>query len=289
MKNKNIIILAGGISSRMKKPPVEKTGLDDKIVEEANSKSKSMISLGNDGRPFLDYLLYNISEAGYKNVLIVIGEKDNAMKDYYNNNKYFSNLNILFATQFIPEGRVKPFGTADALFQGLNKVKHWSGESFTVVNSDNLYSIDALTLLLNSKYQNAMIDYDSKGFKFPDDRVKAFAVSIKNENCFLLDIVEKPEENEIDRAYDKDGVLRVSMNIFKLNFDMIYDFVKNCPVHPVRNEKELPTAIKNMIKEYPESIYCYPVSEHVPDLTNKDDIILMKKYLDEQFKGIFKN
>lgn len=286
MKDKNIVILAGGISSRMKKPVEQASNLDSKFVDEANSKSKSMISVGTDGRPFLDYLLYNISKAGYKNVLIVIGEQDDSMQNYYQEENVFSKLNFTFATQFIPEGRVKPFGTADALLQGLTAVPEWENECFTVINSDNLYSLNALKLLLESKHDNAMIDYDSKGFDFGEERTKTFAVSMKDKIGFLTDIIEKPSEAQMNEARDNKGVLRVSMNIFKLKYNMIFSFLKNCPIHPVRIEKELPTAIKMMIKEYPESLFCYPISEHVPDLTNKEDIIPTKKYLDEHFKGI---
>ncbi|MBU1100551.1 MAG: nucleotidyltransferase [Bacteroidetes bacterium] len=289
MKNRNIVILAGGISSRMRKPVEQNKLLDNKLALEADSKSKSMISVGVDGRPFLDYLLYNVSEAGYINVLIVIGEKDESIKNYYSGERVFSKLNIAFATQLIPEGRGKPFGTADALFQGLNSVKGWKDESFTVVNSDNLYSQKALQILLESEYDNAMIDYDSKGFELGEERVKAYAISLKNKNGFLIDIVEKPNEEQMKQAYDSEGILRVSMNIFKLKYNVIYNFLKTCPINPVRNEKELPTAVKMMIKENPESLYCYPISEHVPDLTNKEDIIPTKNYLEKQFGGIIIN
>lgn len=286
MKDRNIVILAGGISSRMKKPAIHEEELSDNLIKDADEKSKSMISVGGDGRPFLDYLLYNISEAGYKNVLIVIGEKDDSIKEYYNSNGCFPKLNIQFATQYIPEGREKPFGTADALFQGLTNVNEWNNECFAVVNSDNLYSISALKTLLQSDFKNAMIDYDSTGFEFEEKRVKAFAITVKNEKGFLLDIVEKPDEEKMDLARDKDGILRVSMNIFKLKYNLIYDYLKNCPVHPVRKEKELPTAIKMMISDHPNSLFCFPVKEHVPDLTNKEDILPTRDYLIKNFNGI---
>lgn len=286
MSNKNAIILAGGISSRMKKPAESDSGLSEKLLEESVSKSKSMISVGNNGRPFLDYLLYNITSAGYENVLIVIGEKDFSIKEYYGDKKVFSKLNIKFAVQHIPEGRVKPFGTADALFQGLLEVKEWENQSFTVMNSDNLYTKNALKLLLESEYDNALIDYDAKGFEFEEERVKAYAVTVKNDSNFLTDIIEKPGEEQIISSRDNEGITRVSMNIFKLKYSMIFDYLKNCPVNPVRNEKELPTAIKNMLKNYPETLYCYPVCEHVPDLTNKDDIIPTQKYLEKHYTGI---
>jgi len=284
MKNKNAVILAGGISSRMRNPIQNALVLDNKLIKEAESKSKSMISVGSNGRPFLDYLIYNINKAGYKNLLIVIGEKNNTIKEYYSNQKIFRNLNIKFAIQYIPEERLKPFGTADALLQGLSYTPEWKDQSFTVMNSDNLYSENVLKILLRSEHPNALIDYDANGFKFARERINAYAVTVRNEDNFLVDIIEKPNKNQINSSKDKEGISRVSMNIFKLKYDMIYKYLKECPVNPIRNEKELPAAVKNMLKAFPESIYCYPVCEQVPDLTDKDDIIPTQKYLQENYK-----
>ena len=286
MTNKNAVILAGGISSRMKKSASVNSGLSSEQIKESDNSSKSMIKVGESGRPFLDYLIYNIHKAGIKDLLIVIGEKDDSLKKHYSDFKIFPEMNIRFAVQKIPAGRVKPFGTADALYQGLMTVTDWQDESFIVMNSDNLYSFDAIKTLATSPYPNGMIDYDSEGFRFSNNRVKNYAVTKKNENGFLIDIVEKPTDEQVNKCLDKEGKSRVSMNIFKLNYKMIFDYLKNCPVNPERNEKELPTAIKNMLLEFPETLFCYPKSEHVPDLTSKDDIIPTTEYLKKHFSDI---
>ena len=39
------------------------------------------------------------------------------------------------------------------------------------------------------------------------------------------------------------------MNIFKFSGE-IFKFLENCPLNPIRKEKELPTAIMNMINQY---------------------------------------
>ena len=36
-----------------------------------------------------------------------------------------------------------------------------------------------------------------------------------------------------------------------------------------------------MIKDFPGSMQCIPMAEHVPDLTSKDDIVEIEKYLRE--------
>ncbi|RJP62788.1 MAG: nucleotidyltransferase [Ignavibacteriales bacterium] len=287
--DKNLVILAGGISSRMKKSVVSESDIDKKLINDADEKSKSMIGVGNNYRPFLDYLLFNANKAGYKDVTIVIGEKDNSIKDYYgykNSGNKFLDLEITYAVQFIPDGKEKPLGTADALYQAVKLRSDWKGKKFSVCNSDNLYSVEALDLMLKTEYKNAMPDYDRSALDFEVERIEKFAVTIKDDENFLLDIIEKPDADSIEKARDTNNVIGVSMNLFSLDYDMIYHFLETVPFNPVRNEKELPDAIKLMLKEYPKSLFCYPFAEHVPDLTNKSDIIKVKKYLEENFTNI---
>jgi NDP-sugar pyrophosphorylase family protein len=283
-----IVILAGGISSRMKKKAEHGDEKFDQLYKEADEKSKTMIGLGSDNRPFLDYLLYNCKLAGIKDILIVIGEKDNTFREYYgslNKGNQFNGLSISFAVQKIPGYREKPWGTADALYQGLLSVPEWKNESFLVVNSDNLYSVKAMKLLCEFEGM-AWIDYDRKGFEFEESRVEKFCVTKKDNNGFLENMIEKPAPEDIEQYMDNEGIVRVSMNLWKFKYDKIFEFLENCPEHPQRKEKELPTAVMNMTKKYPKSIKGIPVCEHVPDLTNKDDIIPTREYLINNFKNL---
>jgi NDP-sugar pyrophosphorylase family protein len=282
----NLVILAGGVSSRMKKQADETEELDSKLLADADSKSKAMIGVGSNYRPFMDYLLFNARAVGYNNVVIIIGQNDNSIKDYYalgNGKESFKEMSFTFTVQPIPEGRVKPPGTADALYRGLSAAKNWKGKKFTVVNSDNLYSKKALKMMLETEHQNAMIDYSRDGFDFEKSRIEGFAVTMKDEENFLLNIIEKPNQAAIESVKGKEGFVGVSMNIFRLSYDMIFPFLEKCPMHPVRNEKELPTSIKMMIDEYPKSLITYPLSEHVPDLTSKNDLEKVKQYLEREF------
>lgn len=69
------VILAGGVSSRMKLPP-STTRLEPEMNQQAEERTKGMIEVGDSGRPFLDYLLYNMKQAGLDDIVIVIGEHD---------------------------------------------------------------------------------------------------------------------------------------------------------------------------------------------------------------------
>ncbi|OGU70160.1 MAG: hypothetical protein A2V93_03765 [Ignavibacteria bacterium RBG_16_34_14] len=191
----------------------------------------------------------------------------------------FNELNISYAVQQIPNGRAKPLGTADALYQGLLSVSQWEGSSFIVCNSDNLYSVESFRTLQNSEYPNAMIDYDRNGLLFENERIRKFAITKKNSRGFLVDIIEKPNDEFIQLIEEKDGYIGVSMNIFKFSYDMIFPFLEKTPLDQERNEKELPTSVKMMITKYSDSVFAYPFNEHVPDLTFKKDIIPVQEYL----------
>jgi glucose-1-phosphate adenylyltransferase len=284
LSNGKLVILAGGISSRMKMPAINNTLVDQKFISDADEKSKSMIGVGKDNRPFLDYLLYNAKNSGYLDIVIVIGESDNSIREYYGSsekNNKFNGLNISYAIQPIPSGRNKPLGTADALLWGLKSKPEWKGTKFTVCNSDNLYSQKALSLMLNSPYCGALIDYDRPALEFESSRIEKFSVTVKDEKGFLKDIIEKPSADIIESIKSKSGYVGVSMNIFSLSYNKIFPILEKTPIHPQRDEKELPEAVKILANEIQESVYAYPLAEHVPDLTSKEDILQVKKYLEE--------
>jgi glucose-1-phosphate adenylyltransferase len=279
----NIVILAGGVSSRMKKALASAANLDPSLRREAQEKSKSMIGVGKGSRPFLDYLLGNIAGAGYRNVLIVVGERDDSIREYYErpeNAGRFASLAISYAVQPIPPGREKPLGTADALLRALEAAPAWKGQRLTVCNSDNLYSMAALRLLLEDAHENAMIDYDRSALRFEQERIAAFAVLKKDRDGFLVDIVEKPSPQEIESTADARGRVGVSMNMWRFSYDRILPFIKSVPLNPVRREKELPAAVVMMVRRYPRSVFAIPLSEHVPDLTSPSDILRVIEELD---------
>jgi NDP-sugar pyrophosphorylase family protein len=281
----NLIILAGGASSRMKKEAVSDS-LSAEEIAQANERSKGLIGVGQSGRPLLDYLLLNAKKAGYKNIYIIIGEQGELFKEFYgsqNTNNNFHGLSISFAVQYIPEGRVKPFGTADALFQAVEQFPELNSQYYSVCNSDNLYSTEALLALRETASPNAFISYDRDALEFPSERISRFAIAKLDQNNQLLDILEKPSAEVLSDYKDVDGKIRVSMNAFKFHGSALYPHLKNCPVHPEREEKELPTALLNTVKENPNTTLGIPFSEHVPDLTAKEDIADVKEYLKKHY------
>ena len=274
-----LVILAGGASTRMKAS--SDSGLSKSELSAANSGNKGLIVLDGQTRPVLDYLIKNAVLAGFDTIVLVTGQEQQPFLEYYGDPLYNKNnlgAAVVLAKQAIPEHRSKPWGTADALLQAMDQVIELKTTCFAVCNCDNLYSQNALSLLQDETTPNALIAYDREGLEFVASRIAKFAAMQLDADNFVLDIVEKPKEDSLESYRDNSGSLRVSMNLFKFNGTEIYPALLNCPENALRAEKELPTALLNMIKSG-ASVKGIPLKEHVPDLTSKEDIAVFKKYL----------
>jgi len=280
MINDSLIILAAGLSSRMKKS-VSSKNLSKRSIEQANSRDKGLIGIDKNGRPLIHYLLINAKSAGFKVIYLVIGQNSDSFKSYFDENKY-DGLDIEFAVQYLEKNKLKPSGTADALFQAITQFPILKSSNFCVCNSDNLYSAKALRSIRSTSFSNAFISYDKSFLNFSSEKVSSFSILKLNKNGYLVNILEKPTTKDFDLFKDNGGKIRVSMNLFKFNGSVFYDYLKNCPFDVLRNEKELPTAVLNLAKDQPSSVYGIPFEEHVPDLTSKDDIIVLNKLLNQK-------
>jgi dTDP-glucose pyrophosphorylase len=262
-----LFILAAGKSSRMKN---SRSSVIDHLENfEANHLPKSLIKI--NGKPFIEYLLDNAIEAGIKNVILIIRPMEESFHQLFGSDidAHYKDLKISYAYQKIDPATKKTIGTADALYQAL--VQYEDVKCFLVCNSDNLYTASSMFKLANLSENNGVAAYQKGFLRFNAERLNAFAIlSIDSEKC-LKEIIEKPSEtNELVNKKDT----YISMNLFKFRYSDIFPFLENCPLNKERGEKELPTAIVNMLKH--EKIKVLTLKEHVPDLTSKDDILIMK-------------
>lgn len=113
---------------------------------------KQLDPLGPGGEFLLDYSIYDAVKAGFNKVVFVIkkenlelfretvGERiEKAVKVEY----AFQDIADIPENGNIPEGRVKPWGTAHAVYCCRNYVN----EPFAVINSDDFYGAEAFTCL----------------------------------------------------------------------------------------------------------------------------------------------
>jgi len=278
---KRILILAGGVASRMKKE-AENLNVDQRLIEQADILTKGMISVGKAGKSLMDYQLFNAHLAGFEEILLLLHPDDAFTQEYYveqMKKDAARGLQIQFSKQYILPGRVKPAGTADAVLQALRQQKSWQMGKLIIINSDNLYSHKALELLWDAPSNNALISYDRSSLEFPEERIKAFAVIRSDKQGYLQEIIEKPDDKIIDQLLEQSGRIGVSMNAFVILAEQLIPYLERTPFHPIRKEKELPTTISMMVADFPNSFLTIPLSENVPDLTSKHDLAIVQNYL----------
>ena len=276
--SRNLLIMAGGASSRMKKSLVQHD-LDQSTLQIARKHHKCLIPVGKNKLPLLYYHLLLAKQVGVTQVFIITPEENQGFYDFLDQQNIkttFAAISIELIQQQLPAGAKKPLGTADAVQQALNKSPELKEGSFVVMNGDNIYSVKSLEALFSVvTTQNALIGYDLEGLNFSSERLQKFALLKVNKKGFLTAIIEKPSKETLNAARDTSNKLRVSMNIFKLYGPSIYSFLENCPINPIRKEKELPTAVQRFIEVNKEGFLLLPFCEHVPDLTSAQDIDLL--------------
>ncbi|UAJ14535.1 sugar phosphate nucleotidyltransferase [Aquirufa lenticrescens] len=284
---KRLLILAGGMASRMKKALAEENSdLDPKLVAQANAVTKGMIQVGKNGKTLIDYQLYNAHLAGIEEVMLLLHPTDSVSQEYCESlmaKDATWGMKIVFARQQIAADREKPAGTADAVYQALSQHTDWQTGRVIVCNSDNLYSVNALKTLWASEVPQALISYHRDSLLYPEERISAFALIRTDAEGYLLEIIEKPTKEQAEELMAKQGRLGVSMNVFVFEASTFLPYLAKTPFHAVRNEKELPTSVVMFGEGEGKGFFAIPLAENVPDLTSKEDILVMQKYLEETY------
>ena len=140
------VILARGLGSRMRTAD-DHAPLDPAQAAAADNGVKGMIPIG---RPFMDYLISALADAGFTDVCLVIGPEHQMVRDYYERDVTLVRARLTFAVQ------ERPAGTADAV---LAAEQFADGAPFVVINSDNYYPVSALAEL-HRRNTPALIAFD---------------------------------------------------------------------------------------------------------------------------------
>lgn len=246
------VILARGLGSRMRKPD-DSASIDAGQSRAADTGIKAMIPIG---RPFLDYVLSALADAGYRHVCLVIGPEHDSVRDYYSGIT-LTRIAVEFAVQ------EKPLGTADAVLAA----ESFAGDDpFVVMNSDNYYPVNALRMLRKAE-PPAIVAFARRPL------VEAGNVSIERTARFgALDIDEEGFLQKINRtavAAAADEIFS-SMNCWLFTPE-IFAACRRVPVS-ARGELELPQAVELGIREMAMRFRAVKVFEPVLDMSSRADI-----------------
>ena len=272
---KSLLIMAGGDSSRMKRS-LSQSNLTQYEKNLAAKVHKSLIPLGKEKTPLLFYLISNAVAVGVTDIYLITSSENESFQKLVGTSKTnnsFAGAKVHFAIQYLKKGYIKPLGTADAVEQTLVQYPELIEQTFIICNGDNLYSKAAFKNLLKPRQvTNALISYARSGLRFKDERIEKFAVMDVDSLGYLKKIIEKPDPKTVEKYRDTSGEIRVSMNIFSFSGKQLNPYLKDCPIHSERNEKELPEAIRLLNVKEPNQIMCFGMKEHILDLTSAEDI-----------------
>ena len=267
-------------------------GYGTRFLPATKSMPKEMLPIVN--RPLIEFGVEEACEAGMTDICLVTGRGKRALEDHFDTNfelehpmagsskeTALGQIRELTDTCTFSYPRQRAMrGRGDAVLTGRALV---GDEPFGLVLADDLCLNLAGDGVLKQMKVLAEINDCSviAVMAVPDNQVSKYGIVVgeaMEENLLKVSsMIEKPPIEEIDNFRDKNDKIRVSMNIFKFFGPTIYPFIKNCPLHPERKEKEIPEAVRNYIKDFPNSFYALPFYEHIPDLTSAKDILTIIK------------
>ncbi len=250
------VILARGLGTRMMR--ADRTArLDRHQAAVAAGGLKAMMPVG---RPFLDYLLTVLADAGFGEICLVIGPDRGAIRDYYQQDAKPRRFTLSFAHQ------EKPLGTADAVLAA----EAFAGpDRFLVVNSDTYYPVQACRALhllgeagVAAFWKSALLADGN----LSAERVARFPVIEMDAQGFLARLLE-PEDAP---APPPGGDVLVSLNCWMFT-RTIFRACREIAPSP-SGELELPAAVRHLVTRLGERIRVLPFREGVLDLTSRADV-----------------
>ncbi|NOX54172.1 MAG: nucleotidyltransferase family protein [Planctomycetes bacterium] len=261
-----VVILAAGLGKRMRKAAADER-LNERQRAVAETGVKALIPIE---RPFLDYVLTTVADAGYRQVCLVVGPQHEELRRYYSALSG-GRLQFQFAVQ--PE----PLGTAHAVASAADCV----GDSpFLVLNSDNYYPLSALTALREVD-GNALVGFERqsmvRGSNVSAERLSQFAVIEADSKGYLRRIIEKPPPEVLEQLPEP---VLLSMNCWRFE-PVMFDACRSIEKSP-RGEYEIPDAVAYAMQRLDQPFRVMVSHEAVLDLSTRADVVSVA----ERLKGL---
>lgn len=248
------VILARGLGKRMRSSDAS-AHLEDSQSRAADSGMKAMIPVG---RPFLDFVLSALADAGFTEACLVIGPEHSAIREHYASTPS-RRVKISFAIQ------QEPIGTANALLAAQSFTER---ESFLVLNSDNYYPLEVFRALhtlgepgLPAFEREALV----RESNIPRERILRYALLKIDRAGYLEQIVEKPDQMPATATE-----VFISMNCWRFTPE-IFAACRKVP-RSARGEFELPEAVQFGLSSLGLRFKTIPFHSGVLDLSYRTDI-----------------
>lgn len=256
------VILARGLGRRMRAvSPDEHLNPSQEAV--AKTGLKAMMPFQ---RPFLDYSLSALADAGFEEACLVVGPEHDVVRAHYTTAPP-KRIRVRFAVQ--PE----PLGTANAVLAAEEFAR---AQPFLTINSDNYYPVSALRMLRSLEEPAVALFRESSLIAggIPPERILKFAICSVSSDGYLSGIVEKPRDGV--KGSDDAGRL-VSLNCWRFP-PSIFDACRRTSISP-RGEYELPAAVETAMRDFDVRFRVVVSADSVLDLSSRADIATVAQKL----------
>lgn len=295
MEKPALVILAAGMGSRY-------GGL------------KQIDPVDDQGNKIIDFSIYDAMRAGFKKVIFIIkreNEQDfrtligDAVSKYMEVEYVFQDLQNVPADFTIPEGRVKPWGTAHAILCCKDVIK----EPFAVINSDDYYGQSAFQTLYDflttheddDKYRYAMVGYEL-GNTLTENGYVSRGCCVTDEDGYLVTIAERThiEKRGDGAAFTEDDTnytpiaidTLVSMNMWGFTPSILKEletatnnfFKTEVAKNPLKSECFLPIEVDKLLKSDKATVKVLSSKDKWFGVTYKED----KPFVVESIKNLKK-
>ena len=266
---------------------------------------KQVTPMGPDGEFLIDYSIYDAIKCGFDHVVFIIKEENydlfrstigKRIEDKIKVDYVFQDINNIPVDVKIPETRIKPWGTAQAIYCCKDIVN----DKFAIINADDFYGYDAINKAAkyldenNNNKEFGLIAYDIKNTLTENGSVKR-GVCFVNANSELTEIRESKVEKvnniikcvplDASENYEVNDNQLVSMNLLCFT-PYIFDLLNNDIVTYFKNSQDLtvgefliPDVIFDNIKKNNIKVKVIETSAKWCGVTYKEDTDSVKNTL----------
>ena len=283
MKKPVLVIMAAGMGSRY-------GGL------------KQIDPVDEQGHIIMDFSIFDAKRAGFEKVVFIIKKENEADFKEAVGNRMAEQMDVAYVYQDlhnipegfeVPEGRVKPWGTAHAVLSAIDEIDG----PFAVINADDYYGRDAFQVIYDylatheddDKYRYTMVGYKLENTVTDNGHV-ARGVCDTNEAGELVLITERTriEKRNGGIAYSEDdgaswtelpGDTLVSMNMWGFTRSILDEIKAGFPAflekglvsNPMKCEYFLPAVVSTLLEEGRATVAVLASADKWYGVTYKED------------------
>ena len=283
MKKPVLVIMAAGMGSRY-------GGL------------KQIDPVDKEGQIIMDFSIYDAQRAGFEKVVFIIKKENEEDFRKAIGDRVGKSMEVAYAYQDIdnipegfsvPEGRVKPWGTAHAVLSAADGIDG----PFAVINADDYYGQHAFQAIYeyltthedDEKYRYTMVGYRLKNTVTENGYVSRGVCSL-NDRKELVSVTERTriEQRDGGIAYSEDGGetwneidgdTLVSMNMWGFTHSMLDEIRAGFPSfleeglkeNPLKCEYYLPAVVTGLLEEGRATVTVLESEDKWYGVTYKED------------------